>query len=650
MILGSCAAFFAVGGNAMASVITVDDDRAECSVADYTSVSTAVAMAAQGDKIYICPGTYTVPGGESSQGLKIEKNISLLGAGSDKVFLEPDGSAPSMAAAVPSERDEYGNIITVKRRLVQLFDVEISGLTVRANGTAVEAGIAMIDVSEGRISDVVVEGLVPGSGPGTGLYEPPELLASSGNGIVVANITEAVQNEIWISDTEISGFNKAGIVADNRLINGSDSVGNNSALVTHVEGSTITGAGPSSPIGQNGIVSYGSGAKLLVSDSKITGTGAVDGSSAAIYLLGTKVTTSKISGVADDANDLSGNQYGIVSKLLDDSGLAPDTLDATHNWFGDPAISSTANVTTAPAAVAAPPAPAGAGDPADSAPTLDWDTGPDDGDTVYIDGPVPLDVLAVDDFGITDVEYFANGDSLGVAPTPALDGDRVWSKPFIPTLADSGETIELTIVATDSKGQTDELSVTVEVSEQLPSVIKSITGKPAKPVSPLKGYDLGLLTSGLPGTAVYKIGSTTMCTVSVDPYTCEYLPTSSDVGSSTLTVTLTNEFGQIATATAPLTVNKFSNATITGTAVRAGPGGSVTVSGTILLPTNVFAADACVGDVSVKHAANTGVAPVAPDCTFSVVMPPRAKNAVVLRFSNDVLSAIKKKVPVTTTP
>ena len=40
-----------------------------------------------------------------------------------------------------------GNVITVKRRSVELVDVQISGLTVQGNGVSVEAGIAMIDVN-----------------------------------------------------------------------------------------------------------------------------------------------------------------------------------------------------------------------------------------------------------------------------------------------------------------------------------------------------------------------------------------------------------------------------------------------------------------------------------------------------------------------
>ena len=43
---------------APAATLTVDDDRADCPAAAYTSVQAAVDAAAPGDTVVICPGDY----------------------------------------------------------------------------------------------------------------------------------------------------------------------------------------------------------------------------------------------------------------------------------------------------------------------------------------------------------------------------------------------------------------------------------------------------------------------------------------------------------------------------------------------------------------------------------------------------------------
>ena len=113
---------------ASALTITVDDDRVQCPLADETTLTAAVAAAANGDTVKVCAGTYNVPGGPApSSGLRIEKNISIAGAGPDKVFVQPIQGSGSIAQAAPNPRDEYGNVITVRRRLIELYDVSISG-------------------------------------------------------------------------------------------------------------------------------------------------------------------------------------------------------------------------------------------------------------------------------------------------------------------------------------------------------------------------------------------------------------------------------------------------------------------------------------------------------------------------------------------
>lgn len=467
------AVFVLFVGNARAATLTVDGDRIQCPLADYTDLNVAVSNAAQGDTIYICDGTYLVPGGPSSSGLRIEKNISLRGAGADKVFIQPDGTAPSMESASPNPRDEYGNVITVRRRLVQLFNVNISGMTIRAAGTAIEGGLAMIDVTEGTVSGVKIEGFLPEDGPGTGAYSTPGMIGQ-GQGLILANTIESHQNEIRVSGTEISGFNSAGVLVDNRVITGDGWIGNNSRMIAHLDGVSITGSGFESSIGQNGVEIWTEGASAVIRGSRITGTGLADSSAAAVLLRGAKADATVIGGSAEDANDLSGNDFGIANHDYD--GTAPGLTapaEARRNFWGSlgpgaSAFVATPDVTWRPAVSTQPEAPQL--DPVtDLAPSIEWDLSPEAGEELPIGEPVDLAVLASDDFGVNRVEFNAGNVELGPAPTPELDAPRLYESEWTPTEEDAGEEVTFTATAVDSSGQESSVSVTAVVAALPPT-------------------------------------------------------------------------------------------------------------------------------------------------------------------------------------
>src|SRR3954466_8626125 len=80
---------------AFASTWTVDDDRADCPNARFTSIQGAVDQAAPWDTVVVCPGMYreqstptsgtnspSAPG--SRNGLTITKPLTIKGAGADK--------------------------------------------------------------------------------------------------------------------------------------------------------------------------------------------------------------------------------------------------------------------------------------------------------------------------------------------------------------------------------------------------------------------------------------------------------------------------------------------------------------------------------------------------------------------------------------
>lgn len=473
----------AVPALAAAETIKVDDDRVQCPLAEYTALTAAVAKAANGDTIHVCAGTYTVPSGSPSSGLKIEKNLAIEGAGAGKVFVQPATEpGTSLAQVAPNPRDEYGNIITVRRRLIELTDVSISGLTVRAQNIPVEAGIAMIDVDNGLISGVAVEGIAPTAGPGTGAYAPPEPLATQGQGIIVANTIEASDDETLITGSEIKGFNATGILVDNRLLDGSGSVGNESHMVARVVSTKITGFGAAAVIGQTGIEGWGSGTRLSVTKSRISKVGKADETAAAIALHGVNVPGSVVGGDTASRVNFLEDLYGITNVAYDGSPAA-SSLNATNDWWGgtvqapNPPIVG-AGVTTAPVATE-PIAEPTLAPVVDKAPTIEWDTRPANGSEVTTGVPLPLATVAGDDFGVTKVEYRFSGAQIATAPTPALLGERIYPIEWTPAADQYGANRVLSAVATDSAGQTTELTTIVNIKgpPRLAGTAGTIAGK-----------------------------------------------------------------------------------------------------------------------------------------------------------------------------
>src|SRR3954451_22549968 len=86
--------------SAFASTWTVDDDRADCPNARFTSIQGAVDQAAPWDTVVVCPGVYreqstptsgtTSPSAPGSRnGLTNPKPLTIKGAGADKVTIRP---------------------------------------------------------------------------------------------------------------------------------------------------------------------------------------------------------------------------------------------------------------------------------------------------------------------------------------------------------------------------------------------------------------------------------------------------------------------------------------------------------------------------------------------------------------------------------
>ena len=120
--------------SAFAATLTVDDDKADCPAASFTSVQAAVDAAHSGDTIVICQGDYVEgDGSPGSNALTITKSITLKGAGADLVKITPKADPlvrGSIIEATPDLRNGVGDIVSV----VGYADAAADGEHLRRHG------------------------------------------------------------------------------------------------------------------------------------------------------------------------------------------------------------------------------------------------------------------------------------------------------------------------------------------------------------------------------------------------------------------------------------------------------------------------------------------------------------------------------------
>ena len=141
----------------------------------------------------ICPGTYAEgPGTPGTSVLTIHKDLTLRGAGADQVTIEPRSVGDKrIAADDPDLRDGLGVIIAVIGGKNNPVTVNISGVTVDANGVAATAGIVYID-AEGSISRSHVTGLAVDESKNG--YTVPGGFRNGPFGIGIADVTRVKPN------------------------------------------------------------------------------------------------------------------------------------------------------------------------------------------------------------------------------------------------------------------------------------------------------------------------------------------------------------------------------------------------------------------------------------------------------------------------
>lgn len=475
----------------------VDDDKAECPDANFTSIQEAVNYASPWDTIVVCEGIYeesSTPDYHASSpvatgamnGLTIRKPLKIKGAGADKVIIKPDADVvgDSLAGVVPYLRDGGGNVITVSRQSLGSTDsnelfVDISGVTVTTGGVYAEAGIAFFNAA-GRVADSVVGPLEKVSSSsdltdrphGWGIVKTDSLLGQ-GSG--------TVENEVTVTGSLVTGYQSGGILIDGARGPDGDAdnyIRSGIKVKGFVTDSVVKGRGGTSLYPQTG-VQFTGGATGFVNDSRITGNYFTTDPSQSFGILLTDAGTE--TSWSASGNILTGNGFSLYNANGDNSAVREsEPATATGNYWGsgNPVVGGPASPNTGLEAVSgqdstpantvntgsrlssAPSLPLGAGAVVDNASTsavID----PEDGTEVEVGETVKPLVRGKDDFAIKSATLMVDGEPVEV------DSSAPYQFSWAPSEEDAGNEVTLQGLVTDSGGNvTASSEITLSVAEE----------------------------------------------------------------------------------------------------------------------------------------------------------------------------------------
>lgn len=471
----------------------VDDDRAQCPTASFTSIQDAVDFASPWDTIVVCEGVYeesstpikgagSPAAAGSTNGLTINKPLKIKGAGADKVTIMPDQSLATLEGDKPYLRDGGGNVITVSRQSLGSTDtnemfVDISGVTITSGDTWAEAGVAYFGAA-GRISQSVV-------GPLKVATSADELAAHPhGWGVVKTGViqgagTGTVETELSVADSVVKGYQDGGILFDGAK--GPDGAAANTVR-TGIEHhgyvvNTLVEGSRSKVFPQTG-VQYASGTDGLVKNSRISRNYYPADPTKSYGLLLTDARTEGANPLSATALASTGNGWAVYNATADGSAVRTGApIVTTGSFFGasapvaggpaDPdtgveAISGSSSVTlTGRVSIVPATMPTTYGAVADASPyaaVID----PLAGSELEVGATVAPLVRAYDDFAVASAELLVDGVPVGTADAAP------YAFSWTPDASLAGKEVALTAVVTDSAGQeTVSAPLTVSVAEEV---------------------------------------------------------------------------------------------------------------------------------------------------------------------------------------
>jgi hypothetical protein len=207
------------------SLLVVGADHASCPAAHYRHIQDAINAVRPGGTVLICPGTYVEGDGtRGSDALTIKKDLTLAGAGSDQVTIEPRNNASSggqIAEASADIRNGRGVIVAAIGSVRDPVTVRISGVTIDAHGVDATAGVVFLD-AQGSLDRSHVTGV--DISEAADAYSTPGGFRSNPFGYGVAQVTRATQatappgraavRKLTIDHTRIDHYNAIGVLVD----------------------------------------------------------------------------------------------------------------------------------------------------------------------------------------------------------------------------------------------------------------------------------------------------------------------------------------------------------------------------------------------------------------------------------------------------
>jgi parallel beta-helix repeat protein len=216
-------------------VLVVDDDGAQCPGAGYATIQAAVNAASPNATIRVCPGTY-------DEQVTIAKPLKLKGDNGAVVMPSP------MAANTTSLSS--GAAIAVAILVMDTTNVTLEGLTVDGSGSGIVCAPNMVGIyyrnASGKVKNAAVRHMksLPG---GEGCQSGLGIFVQSGAGGTA---------KVEVENSSVHDYQKNGIT------------GNGSGTELKAKGNVVTGIGPTTGAGQNGI-QIGDGATGEIEDNMV---------------------------------------------------------------------------------------------------------------------------------------------------------------------------------------------------------------------------------------------------------------------------------------------------------------------------------------------------------------------------------------------
>lgn len=216
-------------------VLVVDDDGAQCPGAGYATIQAAVNAASPNATIRVCPGTY-------DEQVTIAKRLKLKGDNGAVVMPSP------MAANTTSLSS--GAAIAAAILVMDTTNVTLEGLTVDGSGSGIVCAPNMVGIyyrnASGKVKNAAVRHMksLPG---GEGCQSGLGIFVQSGAGGTA---------KVEVENSSVHDYQKNGIT------------GNGSGTELQAKGNVVTGIGPTTGAGQNGI-QIGDGATGEIEDNMV---------------------------------------------------------------------------------------------------------------------------------------------------------------------------------------------------------------------------------------------------------------------------------------------------------------------------------------------------------------------------------------------